>query len=394
MRPRFMRSRCWRRRPRTRSRGSTPIGRPQSCCASIERNPDHPGAMHYLVHANDVPGREHELLEITRKYESVAPDNPHALHMPTHIYTRLGDWDASIRGNLRAARGGAGVSGGRARRVRLGRVSARDRIPRLCVSATGRRRRGRAAARSDCTIRRGSSPRSRRRFTRRRRRPATHSSVGRGTKRSRIVPREPATLDWDRFTWPEAVVWFARGLGAVHLQQADEARAAIQRLEQLEAATRAAGEELFARNVRVLRLEASAWLAHLSGQQESSVATMREAVDLETSTPKAPVTPAPTIPGVRAAGRPVDGAAARGRGARGVPALAGALSASFQRLAWRGAGGACARRQTDRERLLPAAPRCGQPCDTTVSGRGSARIPIALATSSEWVSPRRPGAIA
>jgi hypothetical protein len=68
-----------------------------------ERNPDHPGAMHYLVHANDVPGRERESLEITRKYEAVAPDNPHALHMPTHIYTRLGDWDAVIRGNLRAA---------------------------------------------------------------------------------------------------------------------------------------------------------------------------------------------------------------------------------------------------------------------------------------------------
>ena len=68
-----------------------------------ERNPEHPGAMHYLVHANDVPGRERELLEITRKYEAAAPDNPHALHMPTHIYTRLGDWDAVIRGNLRAA---------------------------------------------------------------------------------------------------------------------------------------------------------------------------------------------------------------------------------------------------------------------------------------------------
>ncbi len=68
-----------------------------------ERNPDHPGAMHYLVHANDVPGRERESLEITRKYEAVAPRNPHALHMPTHIYTRLGDWNAVIRGNLRAA---------------------------------------------------------------------------------------------------------------------------------------------------------------------------------------------------------------------------------------------------------------------------------------------------
>ena len=68
-----------------------------------QKNPDHPGAMHYLVHANDVPGREHEELEITNKYESAAPDNPHALHMPTHIYTRLGDWDGVIRGNLLAA---------------------------------------------------------------------------------------------------------------------------------------------------------------------------------------------------------------------------------------------------------------------------------------------------
>src|SRR5581483_4001088 len=66
------------------------------------KNPNHPGAMHYLVHANDVPGRERELLEITRKYDSIAPNNPHAIHMPTHIYTRLGNWDGVIRGNLRA----------------------------------------------------------------------------------------------------------------------------------------------------------------------------------------------------------------------------------------------------------------------------------------------------
>ena len=50
-----------------------------------------------------MPGRERESLEITRRYDAVAPRNPHALHMPTHIYTRLGDWDAVIRGNLRAA---------------------------------------------------------------------------------------------------------------------------------------------------------------------------------------------------------------------------------------------------------------------------------------------------
>ncbi|MEQ1761413.1 MAG: hypothetical protein ABL986_24145, partial [Vicinamibacterales bacterium] len=68
-----------------------------------QRAPNHPGAMHYFVHANDVPGRERESLEITRTYEAVAPRNPHALHMPTHIYTRLGDWNAVVQGNLRAA---------------------------------------------------------------------------------------------------------------------------------------------------------------------------------------------------------------------------------------------------------------------------------------------------
>src|SRR4029077_9980776 len=69
----------------------------------LRDDPNHPGAMHYIIHADDVPGREEDDIEIVRMYEKIAPDNPHALHMPTHIYTRLGDWDGVIRGNLRAA---------------------------------------------------------------------------------------------------------------------------------------------------------------------------------------------------------------------------------------------------------------------------------------------------
>lgn len=105
-----------------------------------------------------------------------------------------------------------------------------------------------------------------------------------------------ATLDWDRFSWPEAIVRFARGLGAAHLDKVDEARAGGERLGELEAATRKAGEELFTRNIRVLRLELKAWLAHVEGQRESSVALMREAAELEASTPKHAVTPVPTLP--------------------------------------------------------------------------------------------------
>jgi len=110
-----------------------------------------------------------------------------------------------------------------------------------------------------------------------------------------IAPREPATLDWDRFTWPEAIARFARGLGAAHLGKVSEARAAGERLEELKAATRKAGEELFARNIRVLRLELNAWIAHVAGQKAASVALMREDAELEASTPKHPVTPAPTL---------------------------------------------------------------------------------------------------
>jgi len=260
-----------------------------------QRNPDHPGAMHYLVHANDVPGREHELLEITRKYESVAPNNPHALHMPTHIYTRLGDWDAAIRGNLRAADAALEYPAGEHGEF------VWDEFPHAIEYLVY------------AYLQEGADDEAKRQLERMRNTPrleptfktAFHSASTQARyalerrawdEAVAIVPREPAALDWDRFTWPEAVAWFARGLGAAHLQRAEDARTAIQRLDQLEAATRAAGEQLFARNVSVLRLEASAWLAHVSGQQESSVATMREAVDVETSTPKAPVTPAPTIP--------------------------------------------------------------------------------------------------
>ena len=80
----------------------------QNCAAAIllsvhAKNPDHPGSIHYLIHANDVRGREHDSLEIVRAYGEIAPRNAHALHMPTHIFTRLGQWDEVIQGNLKAA---------------------------------------------------------------------------------------------------------------------------------------------------------------------------------------------------------------------------------------------------------------------------------------------------
>lgn len=260
-----------------------------------KRNPDHPGAMHYLVHANDVPGRERELLDVTRKYEGAAPRNPHALHMPTHIYTRLGDWSGVVRGNLLAAE--AALEHPAGERGELVWDEFPHAIEYLVYAylqrgadegAAEQVKRLRATARLEPTFKTAfhlASTQARYALERR----AWDEAV-------LIVPREPATLEWDRFTWPEAIARFARGLGAAHLGKVGEAKAAVERLQELEEATRKAGEELFTRNIRVLRLELSAWLAHVEGQKESSVALMREAAELETSTPKHAVTPGPTLP--------------------------------------------------------------------------------------------------
>lgn len=260
-----------------------------------QANPDHPGAMHYLVHANDVPGRERDLLEITHKYESVAPRNPHALHMPTHIYTRLGDWNGVIRGNLQAADAALEHRAGEHGEL------VWDEFPHAIEylvygylqkgaddSAHQQLQRLRTTAKLEPTFKTAfhlASTQARYALERRA-----------WSEAALIIPREPASLDWDRFAWPEAISQFAHGLGAAHLGKVDEANAASERLGLLGAAMRKAGEDLFARNIQVLRLELNAWLAHVKGQTQVGVALMREAADLEASTPKHAVTPGPTLP--------------------------------------------------------------------------------------------------
>ena len=260
-----------------------------------KRNPDHPGAMHYLVHANDVPGRERESLEITRKYDGAAPRNPHALHMPTHIYTRLGDWNGVIRGNLLAAEAALEhPAGDRGEFVWDEFPHAIEYLVYAYLQkgadqeAGAQLKRLRATARLEPTFKTAfhiASTQARYALERRA-----------WNEAALIVPREPATLEWDRFAWPEAIARFARGLGAAHLGKVVEAKESLKRLEELETAIRKAGEDLFARNIQMLRLELSAWLAHLEGQKERSVALMREAAELEVSTPKHAVTPGPTLP--------------------------------------------------------------------------------------------------
>jgi tetratricopeptide (TPR) repeat protein len=285
------------------------------------RNPEHPGAMHYLVHANDAPGRQGSSLDVTRKYESSAPRNPHALHMPTHIYTRLGDWPAVIRGNLLAAEVAlehpAGDEG----------QFIWDEFPHaveyLIYAYLQQGRDEEAAAELRRLTETGPlQPTFKTAFhlssTRARYALERHA----WGEAASLPPREPATLDWDRYTWPEAITWYARGLGAAHQRRIGDVRLAERRLAALEEVAAQTGEILFATNIRVLRLEVGAWLAHIEGDRAASVALMKEAAELEIAAPKHAVTPAPTLPAFELMG---DLLMEQGRPADALAAYVGAL---------------------------------------------------------------------
>jgi tetratricopeptide (TPR) repeat protein len=261
----------------------------------LKENPRHPGAMHYLIHANDVPGRERESLDILREYETIAPYNPHALHMPTHIYTRLGNWREVIRGNIKAADAALEFPAGDRRQFIW------DEFPHAIEyliyaylqtgaddSAATQLRRLQGTARLEPTFKTAfhlSSTKARYALERKA-----------WTEAASIVPREPGTLDWDHFPWAEAISWFARGLGSVHTGNSAEARKSQSRLIELEAVANKMNEVLFARHIRVLRLDLAAWVSDVEGKHDSSVILMTQAAELEASTPKHPVTPAATLP--------------------------------------------------------------------------------------------------
>ena len=259
------------------------------------RNPCHPGAVHYLIHANDVPGREGDSLAIVRAYDAIAPRNPHALHMPTHIYTRLGDWNAVIRGNRQAADAALDYPAGESGQFVWDEFPHAIEYLVYAYLQQGRDERAaaqihrlRATRRMEPTFKTAFHLASTQaRYALERRDWKQAASIG---------PREPSTIAWDRFAWPEAISWFARGLGAAHLGMIARATESAGHLDALEGASRQAGEASFARNIRVLHLELNAWIAHATGQRTASIALVNDAAALESATPKPAVTPAPTLP--------------------------------------------------------------------------------------------------
>ncbi len=263
-----------------------------------EREPTHPGAIHYTIHANDVDTRAGESLDIVRSYGQIAPSVPHALHMPTHIFVRLGAWPDVIEWNRKSAEAALRFPAGDA--ISLHYPHAMDY---QLYAYLQRAEDEKARAVLDETLRREPYQADFASAFHLAAMPARYAVERRAwAEAAALSPRSPAYLNWDGYRWPEALTWFAKGLGAVHTRDLAGARKAEARMQELHDRAKSAGERDFARYIEIDRQILAAFITRAEGDAEGAVARLRQASEAERAVQKHPVTPGGFLPANEALG--------------------------------------------------------------------------------------------
>ncbi|HEU4640975.1 MAG TPA: hypothetical protein VFS44_00880 [Gemmatimonadaceae bacterium] len=253
--------------------------------------PDHPGLAHYIIHAYDVPALAPRARAAALRYADIAPGAPHALHMPSHTFTRLGMWEESIRANERSAAAAlrdssiAEVLHASDYLVYAYLQLRRDSAARAVVDALPA-----LAARFDPGAVTGAAPGSAGVFALAAI-PARYALERRAwTEAASLVPtRSP-------FPYADAMTYFVRALGSAHLKRRAAARRDIDTLAAIHRRLAQSGESYWAEQVAISRLGALAWLELAEGHRADALAHMREAARREDATEKSAVSPGPLAP--------------------------------------------------------------------------------------------------
>lgn len=251
------------------------------------RYPQHPGIAHYLIHACDNPEMARRGLPAARAYAAIAPSAPHALHMPSHIFTRLGMWDESISSNL-AAQAAARAQGDTGEELHamdyLVYAYLQEGRDADAAGVIGQLQTMNVTGGSDFKGSYASTAMPVRYAVER----------GRWTDAAAIVP-PPATAP----PHVTAVAVWARALGMARSGHSGEAQGEVEKLRQLAHQLHTSGgeyAEYWARQVEVQGLEASAWIAQAEGKHDEARTLLEKAASQEDAMEKLPVTPGPVIP--------------------------------------------------------------------------------------------------
>ena len=259
----------------------------------FEDHPEHPGLFHYLIHAYDSAELAPKAEEVAREYDQIAPDTVHALHMPSHIFVRLGHWEENIEWNERSAEAALreweidahasahyvhaldyimyghlqlGDEGGA--RETLEQVQAVEELY--------------AAPFAGYNL---AAPQAR-----------YYLEQQKWKEAAELEPRYPDVLDWDEFPAADALFHYARGLGAARSDDLEQARTEREHIAECVTALREAGDDYWAFMTEALGKAVEAWVLYEDGQTEEALELMSDAADLEDSMDKHPTTPGEILP--------------------------------------------------------------------------------------------------
>lgn len=263
----------------------------------LAKIPDHPGAQHYKIHALDFPMLADRALEVCDTYGSIAPDVPHALHMPTHIFTRRGLWEKSIDFNRRSAEAARKLSG--PGEMHLHVPHALDYMVYAYLQR-GKYREAEAIRREIESLpgpfHTGSRPGIAFAFAAIPARATLERQ--RWGEAAKLEMNRPASFPWDkRYLNAESILRFARAVGAARSGQLEAARKEILEQEKLlrEISARQPNS-YWASQAETQLLAARAWIRLREGAPEEAVALMRRGAELEATTDKEAVTPGEVLP--------------------------------------------------------------------------------------------------
>ena len=260
-----------------------------------KQNPNHPGVVHYLIHCYDYPALAQRGLAAAQSYASIAPWIPHALHMPSHIFTRLGMWDESIAANGASAEASRAYAAMRHRDATEAEElhaldymvysylqEARDTEAKKIVDLAAKVRKTNPELEFSAAYALAAIP--------------TRYAFERNDWASAATLTVPNLPHWSSFPFMEALIEYGHALGRAHTGDLDGARKAIARMQQLRDATKDPKFDYFKNHLDLQMQAASAWVAASEGKKSEAIEMLRHAADAEDILGKHPVSPGAFVP--------------------------------------------------------------------------------------------------
>ena len=319
----------------------------------FRRQPRHPGVAHYLIHLHDTPALAEKGLDAARRYAAIAPAAPHAQHMPSHVFTRVGAWRDSIASNAVSARAAKDS------KESADQLHAMDYMVYAHLQLGEDGKAGTVLAEMD-TVK--ANPDQFAGAYALAVSPARYAVERGDWKGAATIPVRPS-----KFAYADAMTHFARALGAARSGDPAAAMADVAKVAELREKLRQAKDAYWAEQVDIQWQVANAWVLHAEGKHDEALKAMSAAADAEDKTEKHPVTP-----GVPTPARELYGAMLIERGM--APEALAAVEATIKK-------------EPNRFNAIAGAAKAAERAGDAAKGREYADKLVALAGDAETVRP-------